>query len=71
LGLMIGIELDSKEVMAMFVDHVHREHLIIGDSINDDVTARLEPPLTITEEQVDDALARLDRAFSRTAHQLA
>ncbi len=71
LGLMIGIELQSKEVMAVFVDHVHREHLIIGDSINDDVTARLEPPLTITQVQVDDALARLDRAFAQTARQSA
>jgi acetylornithine/succinyldiaminopimelate/putrescine aminotransferase len=70
LGLMIGIELHSKEVMVPFVEHVHREHLIIGDSINDDVTARLEPPLTITAAQVDDALARLDRAFSATARQL-
>jgi predicted acetylornithine/succinylornithine family transaminase len=66
LGLMIGIELQSKDVMADFVDRVHQERLIIGDSINDDVTARLEPPLTITVEQVDEALARLDRAFKIT-----
>jgi putrescine aminotransferase len=68
LGLMIGIELQSKEVMAGFVDRVHKEKLIIGDSINDDVTARLEPPLTITAEQVDDALTRLERAFRATSH---
>jgi len=67
IGLMIGIELSSKEVMAKFVDEVHKQCLIIGDSINDDVTARLEPPLTITEEQVDEALSRLDVAFRATA----
>lgn len=67
MGLMIGIELPSKKVMAKFVDEVHKQCLIIGDSINDDVTARLEPPLIITEEQVDEALSRLDVAFRATA----
>jgi len=67
MGLMIGIELQSKEVMAKFVDEVHKQYLIIGDSINDDVTARLEPPLTITEEQVDEALSRLEMAVRATA----
>jgi len=70
LGLMIGIELHSKEIMADYVEAVHQEHLIVGDSINDDVTARLEPPLTITAEQVDDALARLDRACAAAARRV-
>jgi acetylornithine/N-succinyldiaminopimelate aminotransferase len=67
LGLMIGIELHSREVMARFVDEVHRQHLIIGDSINDDLTARLEPPLTITPQEVDEALSRLEAACRATA----
>ena len=71
LGLMIGIQLQSKEVMAKYVEEVHKEHLVIGDSINDDVTARLEPPLTITEEQVAEALARLEAATARTAEAFA
>ena len=71
LGLMIGFELQSKDVMAVLVDEVHKENLIIGDSINDDVTARLEPPLTITAEEVDEGLARLERAFQATANHFA
>lgn len=70
-GLMIGVELKSEEVMKVFVDEVHKQHLIIGDSINNDVTARLEPPLTITSEQVVDALARLDTAFRVAAEHFA
>jgi predicted acetylornithine/succinylornithine family transaminase len=71
LGLMIGIELASKEVMAKFVQEVHEQRLIIGDSINDDVTARLEPPLTITEAQVTEALARLEASLQATAREFS
>jgi len=67
LGLMIGVQLTSEEVMAKYVQEVHEERLVIGDSINDDVTARLEPPLTITEDEVREALSRLERATARTA----
>jgi putrescine aminotransferase len=69
-GLMIGIELPNIEVMTRFVDEVHKLYLIIGDSLNDDVTARLEPPLTITPEEVDDGLARLEKAVAETAKKL-
>ena len=71
LGLMIGIELASKEVMAKFVQEVHEQRLIIGDSINDDLTARLEPPLTITKAQVSEALARLEVALQATAREFS
>ncbi len=71
LGLMIGVELQSKEIMAAYVDEVHRQHVIIGDSINDDVTARLEPPLTITPAEVEDALSRLDVACRAAAQSVA
>jgi acetylornithine/succinyldiaminopimelate/putrescine aminotransferase len=71
LGLMIGVELQSKEVMAAYVDAVHKQHVIIGDSINDDVTARLEPPLTITPAEVEDALSRLEVACRAAAQSLA
>ena len=71
LGLMIGIELASKEVMAKFVQEVHEQRLIIGDSINDDLTARLEPPLTITKAQVSEALVRLEAALQATAREFS
>jgi acetylornithine/N-succinyldiaminopimelate aminotransferase len=66
-GLLLGFELASLDVMAKFVHEIHEENVIIGDSLNDDVTARLEPPLTITAAQVDDGLARLTRACQATA----
>jgi predicted acetylornithine/succinylornithine family transaminase len=65
LGLMIGIEFYTATDMARFVDEVRRLRLIIGDSINDDLTARLEPPLTITPEEVDEGLSRLETACRR------
>jgi putrescine aminotransferase len=70
-GLLLGFELPSRDVMARFVQEVHKENVIIGDSLNDDLTARLEPPLTITAAQVDDGLARLARACEATARSLA
>lgn len=66
-GLMIGIEFHNLEVMAPFVEEVHKQYLIIGDSLNDDVTARLEPPLTITPQEVDEGLTRLETALSCVA----
>jgi predicted acetylornithine/succinylornithine family transaminase len=66
-GLLIGIELSRKDVMAKFVDEVHKQYLIIGDSLNDDITARLEPPLTITAQEVEEGLSRLEYACRETA----
>jgi len=69
-GLMIGIEFQSLEVMVAFVEEVHKQYLIIGDSLNDDVTARLEPPLTITPQEVDEGLNRLETAIRNAATRL-
>jgi putrescine aminotransferase len=70
-GLLIGIELTSKDVMAKFVNEVHEQRLIIGDSLNDDITARLEPPLTITAAEVKEGLSRLEYACKATAKRIA
>jgi putrescine aminotransferase len=70
-GLLIGIELNSKDVMAKFVNEVHAQCLIIGDSLNDDITARLEPPLTISDQEVEAGLSRLEYACRETAKRCA
>ncbi|MBI2941679.1 MAG: aminotransferase class III-fold pyridoxal phosphate-dependent enzyme [Chloroflexi bacterium] len=74
LGLMLGLEIvedkKSRRASPAIRDEVvrvcvHRERLLVlgaGDN-----AVRLLPPLTVTEEEARDALARLDRALETVA----
>jgi acetylornithine/N-succinyldiaminopimelate aminotransferase len=62
-GLMLGAELDGPG--ADVVTQCLREGLIINCTA--DRVLRLTPPLIVTADEVDDGLARLDRALAATA----
>ena len=67
LGLMLGLKL--KVPPGDFAAHARAEHLLsipAGDN-----TLRLLPPLTITDEELAEAVARLDRACVRAEAELA
>lgn len=67
LGLMIGLKL--KTPPGDFAAHARAEHILTipaGDN-----TLRLLPPLTITDAELDEAVARLDRACIRAEAELA
>jgi len=59
-GLMCGAEVGDPA--GDIVDHARQEHLLINTAGGD--TLRFVPPLIISQGDVDDALNRLDRAFS-------
>jgi len=62
-GLMLGAELDGPG--ADVVAQCLREGLIINCTA--DRVLRVTPPLIVTADEVDDGLARLDRALAATA----
>jgi acetylornithine/succinyldiaminopimelate/putrescine aminotransferase len=64
-GLMIGLETAgpvARAAMAIARD----EHRLLVNATGD-TTLRIVPPLTITAEEVDEAVARLRRALEQAA----
>ncbi len=67
-GLLIGVELESAEVLSKLVRECRRERLILGWTLHDDRVLRLAPPLVISDVEIDEALARFERAAWRLEH---
>jgi acetylornithine/N-succinyldiaminopimelate aminotransferase len=63
-GLLVGLELD--EPVAKDVEAACRERFLLVNAVADDVV-RLAPPLTVTRQEVDLALAGLDAALRAVA----
>ena len=64
-GLMIAIEFDAPRGTASKVIQEGYEEGLILITAGVRETVRLLPPLMITEQEVDQALDRLDRTFTR------
>ena len=70
-GLMIGIELvgpdgePAPEKASAALEAAREEGLLIGKGGLYGNALRIAPPLSITEEEADDGLARLERALRR------
>ncbi len=67
LGLLIGIELSGAELTRRFVAESIGQGVIINWTLNADTVVRLAPPLTISEAEVDFALATMLSALARTS----
>ena len=52
-GLLIGLELRSKNLTRRFVERCRHEGLILGWTLHSDTVIRLAPPLVITEAEID------------------
>jgi 4-aminobutyrate aminotransferase len=74
LGLMVAAELthadgspDAARTAAV-MDHCLREnHLVLMSCGADGNVVRFMPPLVVSEEQIDDALAAFDKALAATS----
>jgi len=68
MGLMLGLPVCTTHQTKDFVDDARdSEHLLLNGA--GDNTLRFVPPLVITEAQIDDMLARLDRVIRRVLTQ--
>jgi len=65
IGLLVGVEMTSANLVESFSRECRREGLILGWTLHDDRVVRLAPPLVISEAELDEATLRMQRAAVR------
>ena len=63
IGLMLGLVFDSSTATRRFVERSLEEGLLLGWTLHCDDVIRITPPLIITRDAVDDAVARMRAAL--------
>lgn len=63
-GLHLGLELTHADLTARFVQHALKQGIIVGWTLHSDMVVRLAPPLTLTEEELEQGLTRLRAALT-------
>lgn len=66
-GLMIGVELSMDEVGELAVAQMLKRGMVVAYTLNNPRVIRFEPPLIISEAQVDEAVAIFGDAVAETA----
>ena len=67
LGLLIGMEIVSAEIGYAISAGLFGAGVLVGGTLNNAKTLRLEPPAVITYEQLDEVLDRLGPSLPRCA----
>lgn len=70
-GLMVGVEFTMDEVGELTVAQMLKRGLCVAYALNNPRVLRFEPPLIITEEQVQFAVSTLEEALVETKELLA
>jgi putrescine aminotransferase len=70
-GLMIGVEFTMDEVGELTVAQMLKRGMCAAYTLNNPRVIRLEPPLIISEEQIDFAVKTLDESLTETSELLA
>jgi len=70
-GLMIGVEFAMDEVGELVVAQLMKRGVCVAYALNNPRVLRFEPPLIITEEQVEEVADALDGALTETSEILA
>lgn len=70
-GLMIGVEFQVDEVGELVVAQLLKRGVCVAYALNNPRVLRFEPPLIISDEQIQDALTAFDEAVEETAELLA
>jgi acetylornithine/succinyldiaminopimelate/putrescine aminotransferase len=63
-GLLIGLEFSEAAACAVFAARAWEERLILNWTLHQDRVVRLAPPLTLSDAEADDAIARVARALA-------
>ena len=66
-GLMIGLEFTNSDVAGLVIAGLAQRNIITAYTLNNPSVIRFEPPLVITDEQVDRALTAIEEALAQTA----
>jgi len=69
-GLMIGMDMMSTDVSELFIASVLEQRLLVAFALNQPGVIRLEPPLIMPTDVVDEVLRRIDLALQATQQML-
>jgi putrescine aminotransferase len=69
-GLFIGVEFTHDDVAGLVIAGLAQRNIIAAYTLNNASVIRLEPPLIITREQLDTALAALEASLGQTVELL-
>jgi putrescine aminotransferase len=69
-GLLIGLEFTHSDVAGLVIAGLAQRNIIAAYTLNNAAVIRLEPPLIITQEQLEDALVALEAALHQTGELL-
>jgi putrescine aminotransferase len=70
LGLLIGLEFVSPEVGYAVSTALFGEGVLVGGTLFNAKTFRIEPPATLTQEQMEQVVLRLERVLGKVRGQL-
>ncbi|AIE87841.1 aspartate aminotransferase family protein [Fimbriimonas ginsengisoli] len=70
-GLMIGVEFQMDEVGELVVAQLLKRGVCVAYALNNPKVLRFEPPLIISDSQIEDAVTAFDEAVAETAELLA
>ena len=62
-GLMIGLEMDSREFTARFVSRALAKGLLLGWTLHSDTLVRLTPPLVISHEEIETGMRIIESSL--------
>jgi putrescine aminotransferase len=71
IGLMIGVEMQEDEVGELIVAQLLKRGVCVAYALNNPRVLRFEPPLIISETQIQDALTAFDEAVVETEELLS
>jgi putrescine aminotransferase len=67
VGLMIGIEFTHADIAGLVIAGLAQRDVLAAYTLNNPTVIRLEPPLIITDEQVQTALTAFEESVEQTA----
>jgi len=70
LGLMIGVEFVHEDVGELAIGGLARRGVIAAYTLNNPKVIRFEPPLIITEEEIDTVVTAFDEAITEALEML-
>jgi acetylornithine/succinyldiaminopimelate/putrescine aminotransferase len=71
VGLLLAIEFESAEINFKVIQHCIQNGVITDWFLFNDQSLRLAPPLTITFEELDNAMEKINLSIQQTAESLA
>lgn len=70
-GLLVGLEFGDEDVAGLVIAKLASRRILVAYTLNNPTVMRLEPPLIVTAEQVDELLAALAESVAETAELVA